>query len=597
MASEEDIRHQWEMLRSYRITLAHYLRQRAQLGTAHEPPALGQGIIEARQNIKYIKANLRNMGEEVPDNPIDDMPSFDRSFLNSSEADRHIFPTSSNKNPSSSKDEMFQRIGRIIFRTLDIFDEKIRRKIRIQAKIPIIAPLLLLCFFIFLLRLGAQQTERQTRQERANNILNTAVWEPNIRIRLLLILESMNHASEDKSLMLSAEDLLRRALFDANQLQPALVPPFPAPFLIGHAGHVRSVVWKQDDTQILSGGDDATARVWEVFTGNQKLMLKGHSDVIYTARWDEREEQIETLSADATLRTWDARTGEEYKDRQIQLPPKVRALNISPNNRWLLLGGKDDWARLCDLTTITVAQGNSYEMCAQQDISETGLPPTGSGLGVSSLQSYGLRGYDVVGSVAFSSNSHWLVTGSSDGLIRLWNLLAPNPVARPDILIQSGPPLRGVMFSPDSSLLAVGSSDGMVRLWKLNEQGALPRPIILKGELASTNAIGISSNNYWLATGGEDGLVRLWDLRSLPTSIPKTFIELRGHQGFIRSIAFNPDSTMLATASSDGTIRLWPAMNLTQLRELGCRAAGRNLTDEEWQKFTGLEKAPQTCPA
>ena len=65
-----------------------------------------------------------------------------------------------------------------------------------------------------------------------------------------------------------------------------------------------------DDSRLVSGGADGTARVWDVATGERLLTLTGHTgpveDVLYTP--DGR--QIVTSSSDGTVRAWSADTGE-----------------------------------------------------------------------------------------------------------------------------------------------------------------------------------------------------------------------------------------------------------------------------------------------
>ena len=49
------------------------------------------------------------------------------------------------------------------------------------------------------------------------------------------------------------------------------------------------------------------------------------------------------------------------------------------------------------------------------------------------------------------------------------------------------------------------------------------------------------------------------------------------------------------TGSSDNTARLWDLF-LDEQVELACRAAGRNLTIEEWQQYMGDKPYRETCP-
>src|SRR5262245_28454884 len=77
MPSQEDIDQQLELLATHRRTLTHFLRQRAQLGEAHEPPGVSNGIRLERENIARCKETLRAWGVPVEDYPAD----FEKSQL------------------------------------------------------------------------------------------------------------------------------------------------------------------------------------------------------------------------------------------------------------------------------------------------------------------------------------------------------------------------------------------------------------------------------------------------------------------------------------------------------------------------------------
>jgi hypothetical protein len=75
MLSPEAIVEQQNLLATHRRTLAIYLQQIAESGTAHSPPSLLHGITETRNNIDRIKGILRAASVEVEDYPDDDIPS------------------------------------------------------------------------------------------------------------------------------------------------------------------------------------------------------------------------------------------------------------------------------------------------------------------------------------------------------------------------------------------------------------------------------------------------------------------------------------------------------------------------------------------
>jgi hypothetical protein len=72
MPDQEEVDSQIELLTVYRRSLSRYLRQQAQLGEAYAPPAVFEGIQEARENIRRIKGILRSWGVKIEDHPNDE---------------------------------------------------------------------------------------------------------------------------------------------------------------------------------------------------------------------------------------------------------------------------------------------------------------------------------------------------------------------------------------------------------------------------------------------------------------------------------------------------------------------------------------------
>jgi restriction system protein len=71
MPNQEAIEQQQQLLATHRRTLAHWLQQQAQHGTAYAPPAVTHGIRDARAEIARIKDILRNWKVDVEDLPDD----------------------------------------------------------------------------------------------------------------------------------------------------------------------------------------------------------------------------------------------------------------------------------------------------------------------------------------------------------------------------------------------------------------------------------------------------------------------------------------------------------------------------------------------
>src|SRR5258706_9357067 len=70
MPNQDEFEQQQQaLLTAHRRTLAHLLIQQAQFNAGHVPAHVANGISEARESIRQIKATLRASGATVPDNP------------------------------------------------------------------------------------------------------------------------------------------------------------------------------------------------------------------------------------------------------------------------------------------------------------------------------------------------------------------------------------------------------------------------------------------------------------------------------------------------------------------------------------------------
>jgi WD40 repeat protein len=148
--------------------------------------------------------------------------------------------------------------------------------------------------------------------------------------------------------------------------------------------------------------------------------------------------------------------------------------------------------------------------------------------------------------VAFSPDGQYIVSGSEDKTVRLWNLQG-NPVGQP--FQGHDDAVLSVAFSPDGQYIVSGSEDKTVRLWNL--QGHLIRQLF-QGYEDFITSVAFSPDGQYIVSGSNYGTLRLWDIEGNPHR--QSF---QGHEYFITSVAFSPDGQYVVSGSRDETVRLW----------------------------------------
>nr|WP_322684191.1 WD40 repeat domain-containing protein [Nostoc sp. DedQUE07]MDZ8129994.1 WD40 repeat domain-containing protein [Nostoc sp. DedQUE07] len=164
-----------------------------------------------------------------------------------------------------------------------------------------------------------------------------------------------------------------------------------------------------------------------------------------------------------------------------------------------------------------------------------------------------LRGHQGnVSSVAISADGQTIVSGGADGTVQLWNRQGL-PIAKP--LREHKNDVFSVAISADGQTIVSGGADGTVRL--CNRQG-LPLAKPLRGDKNDVFSVAISADGQTIASGGADGMVRLWNSLGLLLAEP-----LYGHEGNVRSVAISANGQTIVSGGADGTVRLWNRQGLS----------------------------------
>jgi Tol biopolymer transport system component len=161
-------------------------------------------------------------------------------------------------------------------------------------------------------------------------------------------------------------------------------------------------------------------------------------------------------------------------------------------------------------------------------------------------------------SPAFSPDGTQILTSGQpgDNTARLWDVQTATQVLT---ITLEGIVIRAI-FSPDGKNILTGSNDGIARLWDART-GEMLREF--KGHTDRNTGLDFSPDGKLIVTGSPDKTARLWDVQTT-----KEVRKFTGHTGGVRGVTFSPDGKYILTGSDD-TRRTTSSLNRWTATKLG----------------------------
>lgn len=282
----------------------------------------------------------------------------------------------------------------------------------------------------------------------------------------------------------------------------------------GHTVSVHSVAFSPDGKTIASASWDRSIILWDIATGEKKLVLK-HGYHPHRVVFSSDRHFLYSSGGDGTIKKWDLETGRATAI--VSGRNEIVNLSLSSNGALLACDCRPKAAEILD----TKAGTRKLTASRGDDVWAVALSPDGKLLAVAG--------------------------GDKRLPVALWDVHTGQVVRRFSGIKNAG----SLAFSPDSRVLAVGSQeDENIKLFNA-ATGELLQTLSRHG--SDFSQLLFSPDGRLLAAMPDlMGQVYFYDLREKRwTGVLKT-------EGSIREFAFSGDGRLLATAGyTDKTVRIW----------------------------------------
>ena len=373
----------------------------------------------------------------------------------------------------------------------------------------------------------------------------------------------------------------------------------PLATLTGHKNGIAALAFSPDGRTLVSGSTDGTIRFWQTATrAPADTLITGHAHSIKASTFFKDSSTLVSAAFNGEINFWDVHTAQKVQlgnrtYENSELRDRYSAVAFSPDGTKLVSAAEDvtmvfgrfsatdaidNLIRLTDVSTgdelATLQRGSSKLIFSPDDRTKTVATTTGVGdirlwntetgdelvisLNNDDLKP-GFRGnLPMVLALAFSPDGRWLVSGTTEGEIRMWDVATGEPLAvfaEPSEQKSLGR-ISALAFSPDRALLA-GGTPSQLHLWDVRTGHKI-------FSVSTVHKRGWRTYHYYprllvfspdgaiLLSGHSSGTIQLWDVKT-----GDRIAALDGHTRQVETLKFSPDGETLVSTAQDGTIFLW----------------------------------------
>ena len=285
-----------------------------------------------------------------------------------------------------------------------------------------------------------------------------------------------------------------------------------------HTTEILSVAINGEGTNIVTGGSDKRAQLWDVKTG-EKTKVFGHSAGVTAVAFSANGKLFATGTADGKILMFDAKESKIKKILTKEHTLDITSVVFNPINDYIVSASKDGTAKVWD--------------------------------GVAGGSLFTLKGHTkLVNGAVFSPDGKTIATASSDNTIKIWDAATGQMKTSLDA---GSKEVTAITWSSDGKYIATGGINGTVTIWEM-PAGTKFAETNFKSQV---NSVAISGDVQYLAAAGADKKIIIWGIET--KQVAKEF---ESHDGDVTGIVFSDNGKLFISVSKDMSLKMWDVSNL-----------------------------------
>jgi len=247
--------------------------------------------------------------------------------------------------------------------------------------------------------------------------------------------------------------------------------------LSGHSDIVYSVVYSVDGTKLVSASRDGTARIWDGRTGTLLHVLKDHGSELIYATFSRDQKTFATVGFDNKIKLWQWNDTDNPKLLKVLEghTKLIWSIAFSPDSQSLASTSNDETVRIWDVnsgqnihTTTNAHKNGGLVIAYSPNGKQIASAGKDSNLKLWNAQSGLLEKKIIVNNnfwifgISFHPDGNVIATANADKTIKIVDLATSELLKT---LKGHSSEVNAVTYSPDSKYIVSGSRDNSVKLW------------------------------------------------------------------------------------------------------------------------------------